>query len=156
MTARVKLRPVAPSDFAVLYEQQLDPDATRMAVFPARDWAAFEAHWTKILADPSVVARAIVESGRVAGHVGTWGAHGERLVGYWIGREYWGRGIASAGLALLLEEVRDRPVVAHVAKSNVGSIRVLEKCGFEVVGENHAATAGSAEVIEEWVMRLDR
>jgi len=156
MTAHIALRPVAHADFAVLYEQQLDPGATRMAVFPARDWAAFETHWTKILADPTVVARVIVENGRVAGNIVVWGQPAERLVGYWIGREHWGKGIATATLALLLEDVADRPLLAHVAKTNVGSIRVLEKCGFTVSGENLATVPGGADAVEEWIMRLDR
>jgi RimJ/RimL family protein N-acetyltransferase len=156
MTARVTLRPVAKTDFGVLYEHQRDPEATRMAAFPARDWAAFEAHWMTILSDPTVVARAIVEDGRVAGNVVMWGPPDERLVGYWIGREHWGRGIASAGLSLLLDEFPGRPLVAHVAKANVGSIRVLEKCGFKVSGENRVAVPAGAEVVEEWIMRLDR
>jgi RimJ/RimL family protein N-acetyltransferase len=49
-------------------------------------------------------------------------------VGYWIGREYWGKGVATEALSQFLAhaEVR-RPLHAAVAKHNVGSIRVLEK-----------------------------
>lgn len=142
------IRPVTEGDFRVLFDQQNDPLANEMAVFPARDRVAFQAHWRKILADSTVVARAILDNGRVAGNVGVWGPAEERLVGYWIGREYWGKGIATRGLALLLSELPERPLHAHVAKTNVGSVRVLEKCGFTVTGENRDGD------VEEWIMTL--
>lgn len=142
------IRPVTEADFQVLFDQQNDPEANAMAVFPPRDWTAFEAHWKKILGNPSVVARAILDNGRVAGNIGVWGPPEERLVGYWIGREYWGKGIATRGLALLLDEIDERPLHAHVAKSNVGSVRVLEKCGFAVIGENLDGD------VPEWIMKL--
>jgi RimJ/RimL family protein N-acetyltransferase len=62
----------------------------------------------------------------------SWDQAGQRKVGYWIGKEFWGRGIATRALALFLAEVSERPLYASVATSNVGSIRVLEKCGFTI------------------------
>jgi RimJ/RimL family protein N-acetyltransferase len=53
------------------------------------------------------------------------------MVGYWLGKAYWGRGIASSALALFLDDERHRPLLATVAAHNVGSRRVLEKAGFE-------------------------
>jgi RimJ/RimL family protein N-acetyltransferase len=154
MNARVTIRRVEERDLPTLYEFQLDPEASRMAVFPPRDWAAFEPHWKRILSDPALVARAIVEDGTLVGSVSVWGPPGERLVGYWIGREHWGRGLATRGLALLLLELTERPLTAHVAKSNVGSIRVLEKCGFVRTGEERSAAPTGGESVDEWIMTL--
>jgi RimJ/RimL family protein N-acetyltransferase len=154
MTPKMTLRAVEANDLPVLYAQQLDPAAQRMAVFPPRDWRAFEAHWKKILADETLVARAIVMTGRVAGYVSLFGPPDERLVGYWIGQEYWGRGIATAALASFVEQIGERPLYAHVAKTNVGSIRVLEKCGFTVCREERATDFAGGEPVEEWVMTL--
>jgi RimJ/RimL family protein N-acetyltransferase len=78
----------------------------------------------------------IIFDGSVAGNVCCWEDSGEKLVGYWIGREYWGKGIATAALSEFLKCVPDRPLVARVAEHNVASIRVLEKCGFTIVGKN--------------------
>ena len=64
----------------------------------------------------------------------SWTHDDERDVGYWIGREHWGKGIATAALGALLAELQDRPLFAHVVEHNIGSIRVLEKCGFSNVG----------------------
>jgi RimJ/RimL family protein N-acetyltransferase len=151
MTNDVRLRAVEDSDLPIFFAQQLDPEATRMAAFPSRDHDAFMAHWAKILAGPEGnVIRTIVFQGQVAGNVGSWEQAGERNVGYWLGREFWGKGIASAALPLFLGEVKMRPLHAHVVKHNAASIRVLQKCGFVISGEDKfpdAAGAGGEEFI---------
>ena len=129
----VTLRAVEADDLPVFYEQQLDPESTAMAAFPSRDRDAFDKHWaTNILGNPDAVARTIVVDGSVAGNIGSWVQEGARFVGYWIGKEYWGKGVATRALRDLLQVVTDRPLHAHVAGHNLGSIRVLEKCGFTI------------------------
>ena len=117
-------------DFEILFHHQLDPEASEMAAFPSRDRDAHFAHWRKITADDACVTKAIVVGDTVAGNIGSWSQDGHREVGYWIGKEHWGKGFASAALALLLEEVTERPIYAWVVSTNAGSIRVLEKAGF--------------------------
>lgn len=138
----VELRAVEEADLPILFEQQLDPEATRMAAFPARDRDAFMAHWSKILAEADVAPRAILLDGSVAGYICSFDLSGEREVGYWVGREHWGKGVATRALRIFLDEQRDRPLYAHVAKHNVGSIRVLEKCGFAVLREEKTTLRG--------------
>ena len=151
--ADVRLVEITTDHLPVLYEQQLDPEATRMAAFPSRDRDAFMAHWAKILANPTVTApRAILVGGRVAGNIVAFELGGETLVGYWLGREFWGQGIATRALTAFLPLVPARPLLAHVAKHNVGSIRVLEKCGFTVAREERVTVGG--EEIDELVMEL--
>jgi RimJ/RimL family protein N-acetyltransferase len=60
---------------------------------------------------------------------------GKREVGYWVGREYWGKGIATKALKKFLEYEKRRPLYGYVAIHNKGSRRVLEKCGFEFYAE---------------------
>ena len=123
----------------MLFEQQLDADAVRMANFPSRDRDAFFAHWARILSDDTCVKKTIVLDDAVAGNIGSWqAAPDERLVGYWIGKEFWGRGVATRALSEFLRVERQRPLHARVAKHNAASIRVLEKCGFVVIGEDVA------------------
>jgi RimJ/RimL family protein N-acetyltransferase len=129
------LRQVSESDLPAFFEHQRDPEATQMAAFNARDHDAFMAHWARILTDATVTARTIVVGGQVAGNVVSWSAGEERLVGYWVGKAFWGKGIASRALAEFLRIDRTRPLHAWVAKHNLGSIRVLQKCGFELVRE---------------------
>ena len=93
-------------------------------------------HWTtRILADPTVIAKTIVVDGQVAGNVVSFDGESEREVGYWLGREYWGSGIATRALSEFLAHESTRPLFAGVARHNAGSLRVLEKCGFTPVGE---------------------
>jgi RimJ/RimL family protein N-acetyltransferase len=128
--AEVLLRPVLEADLPVFFEHQMDPEATRMADFPARPFEAFMAHWHRHLPSPANIHRTILFDDRVAGNIVSWPQSDERLVGYWLGREFWGRGIATRALTLFLGEITHRPLFAHVAPHNVGSQRVLQKCGF--------------------------
>ena len=138
MTITVLLRNVVESDLPIFFEQQLDPVANQMAAFPARDREAFMAHWAKILADESNILKTILYGDQVAGNIVSWeqpDEGSEQEVGYWLGREYWGKGIATRALSLFLEQVTARPLYAYVAKHNLASIRVLEKCGFTITSE---------------------
>jgi RimJ/RimL family protein N-acetyltransferase len=131
------LRDVVESDLDAFFEHQREPEANEMAVFPARDRETFYAHWRRILADDSLIQRTIVDGDEVAGNIGCWPQDGRRLVGYWVGREFWGKGLATRALQeLAAEVVTDRPLHAWVAATNIGSIRVLEKCGFVQVDEH--------------------
>jgi RimJ/RimL family protein N-acetyltransferase len=146
------LRDVVESDLPIFYQQQLDPESTRMAAFPPREeWDVFLAHWrTKILGDPACRMQTIVWNDRVVGNIGSWPHEERRMIGYWIGREYWGRGIATAALAEFLDYDLARPLHAFVAVHNVGSIRVLEKCGFVRMGD---ATTEPGDV-DEYLYRF--
>jgi RimJ/RimL family protein N-acetyltransferase len=131
-TGEVRLRGVTEDDLPVFFEHQRDPEANRMAAFPPRDRDAFMAHWTTILRDASVVLRTVLLDGEVAGNVVVFDYEGRREVGYWIGRAFWGKGVATSALRAFLAEVTERPIFAGVAEANVASIRVLEKCGFTI------------------------
>jgi RimJ/RimL family protein N-acetyltransferase len=131
----ILLRDVSADDLLILLEQQLDPVATQMAAFPARDRKAFMAHWAKIMADSNNILKTILYGDQVAGNIVSWEHNVEREVGYWLGREFWGKGIATQGLTLFLQQVTARPLYAYVAQRNLASIRVLERCGFEKTRE---------------------
>ena len=147
------LRDVLEGDLPIFFEHQQDADARRMAAFPGREWDAFVAHWrTKVFAVPSARVKTVVSNGRVAGYVASWEHDGERLIAYWLGKEYWGRGIATAAVAefLMFHEMK-RPLHAYVARENVGSIRVLQKSGFQALGPPTTGANG----VEEILFRLD-
>lgn len=154
MSVRVHLRDVRDDDLPTLFEHQMDPEANRMANFDARDRDVFMAHWAKTLRDETVVVRSIGVEGRVAGNIVSWQHDGERDVGYWIGREHWGKGVATAALTAFLVELDTRPLHAHVAAHNIGSIRVLEKCGFVRSGDEPIAV--DADGVQDLLMKLDR
>jgi RimJ/RimL family protein N-acetyltransferase len=151
----VLVREVREEDLPVFFGHQRDPEATRMALFAPRGSDAFHEHWARILRDETVTIRTITSHGRVAGHVMAFEQSGRTLVGFWIGRDHWGQGVATQALSRFLDDVPTRPLHARVAKSNLGSIRVLEKCGFTVVGEEIGAPATEGgEAVEEHILEL--
>src|SRR5580765_3908466 len=126
------LRDVVEADLPIFYQQQLDPESTRMAAFHAReDWTIFLAHWrTKVLGVPTCCKQTIVWNDRVAGYVSSWLQDERRLVAYWIGREYWGRGITCGPLADFRTHSPARPLPAFAGSHNIGSCRVRKKKGL--------------------------
>jgi len=155
MPASVQLRAVEAGDLPIFFAQQLDPEANRMAVVNPRDQEAFDDHWRKVLASTSSVTRTIVADGVVVGSVSCFSMEGLDSIGYWIGREYWGKGIASRAVALLLDEVPQRPLHARAARSNVASIRVLTKNGFVVTGYQHSPATERFPACEEAILILE-
>jgi RimJ/RimL family protein N-acetyltransferase len=158
MTSDVLLRDVTEADLPIFFEQQRDPAANQMAAFTAKDPAdreAFTAKWAKILGDDTV-KKAILVNGQVAGSVSSFVApwSGQLEVTYWIGREYWGRGIATKALTEFLGHLKARPVYARAAKDNIASIRVLAKCGFTISGHDKGFANARGEEVEEVVLRL--
>ncbi len=150
MGNEVELRDVEADDLPIFFEQQLDAEATRMAGFPSRDRASFDAHWAKnILGNEAAITRTILLDGEVAGNIGSWPQGDIRLVGYWLGKKYWGKGVATRALAGFLRVVTTRPLHAHVVRHNIASIRVLEKCGFRLEREESISVGGeeSAELV---------
>ena len=154
MNHTVQLRDVTADDLPIFFEHQLDPEATQMAGFPSRDRENFMAHWTKILRDETVHVKTILYEARVAGNIVCWQQADRLLIGYWLGRDYWGQGIATQALSEFVQQVATRPLYAYVALHNRASQRVLEKCGFTPVADNTPATDTSGEEVEELLWKL--
>jgi len=131
----IQLRDVVAEDLPDIFEQQADPIACEMAQFESRDEESFLTHWRQILADDDVIKQAILVDDAFAGYLACFESEGRHLIGYWIDREFWGQGVASAALAEFLTLGYPRPLYAFVAQTNVASMRVLEKCGFELLAE---------------------
>lgn len=157
MTSDLLLREVREDDLPIFFEQQLDSDANYMAAFTAENPAdrdAFTAHWHKILDDDTTTNKTILLAGQVAGHIARFERWGKPEVTYWIGKEYWGKGLATRALSELLSQVKERPVYARVAKDNTASVRVLEKCGFKIAGEDKGFSNARGKEVEEYILEL--
>jgi len=153
----VMLRDVIQDDLPTFFEQQLDPDANHMAAFTAKnpaDREAFTAHWAKILGDDTITIKTILFEGHVAGHVLSHAWFGTLEVSYWIGKDFWGRGIATRALAEFLGDLKVRPLYARAAKDNVASIRVLKKCGFTISGVDKGLANARGKEVEEYILKL--
>jgi len=151
----VHLRDVEDRDIDVFFDHQADPVAAEMAAFPSRGRDQFVAHWARIRADGAGIYRAVVVDGAVAGNIVSWRQDGQRMVGYWFGREHWGQGIATRALAQFVEEVPARPLYAHVVAHNAGSIRVLTKAGFRRDRDLEAQAPPPEDGFDEFIFVLD-
>ncbi|GCF06443.1 GNAT family N-acetyltransferase [Dictyobacter arantiisoli] len=158
-TPGIVLRDVTMNDLPIFFDQQLDPEANYMAAFTTKDPAdkdAFMAHWTRILSDETSSIQTILFDGQVAGSVSKYIDEDEQPeVTYWIGKPYWSKGIATRALIAFLNHIKDRPLYARAAKDNIGSLRVLEKCGFLRIGEGKGFSHARGEEVEEFLLRLD-
>ena len=154
----VTLRPIEDSDLDTVFEFMRDPESVRMAAFTAADpddREAFDAHMRKIRARTDVTNRVIVGDGRVVGSIAAFVMEGDTEITYWLDRAWWGRGVATRAVELLLDLVPVRPVTARAASDNAGSLAVLRKLGFRPVGKEVAYATGRGREIEETVLRLD-
>lgn len=158
MADNLVLRPVADSDLHIFFEQQLDEQANRMAAFTGKDPTNkenFRTHWDNIMADECVLIRTIVFDGSIVGYVLSYYEAGRAEVSYWIGKTYWGKGIATQALRLFLTyENETRPLYARVAKDNRRSLRVLEKCGFTIIDEDKGFANARGEEVEEYILEM--
>ncbi|MBB5083073.1 GNAT family N-acetyltransferase [Nonomuraea endophytica] len=135
MSVDVRLRAVEQADLEVFFEQEYDAEANALANFPARPRERFMNHWqTNILGDPDSMVRTVTVDGVTAGNIVSWTDEGRRFVGYWLGREHWGKGVGTRALTLYLQEEKARPLHADPYKGNTGSVRLLEKVGFRHAG----------------------
>ena len=111
------------------------------------------AHWSKIMVNKNGIIKTILFDGHVAGNILSWEQSDKWEVGYWLGKEFWGKGIATKALAEFLDIVKIRPLFAHVVRHNIGSQRVLQKCGFVIAGEDKFAEENGMK-IEELILKL--
>lgn len=153
----IRLRAVETEDLPSFFAMERDPESRRMAAFGAKDLgdeAAYCARWARNLGDPQNVARTVLADGKVVGNVLRFPLLGLPSVAYEVARPLWGQGVATRALRLFLEEFTERPVWARVAKDNLGSWRVLEKCGFLTVREERAFAEARGTEVDEILVRL--
>jgi len=107
---------------------------------------------------------AIVYNGKIAGSAGVLikeDVYRKSIeVGYFIGEPYWGKGIATKSVALLLSYIEKQfevvRVYAEVFEHNKASMRVLEKAGFELEGIRKKAVVKNHVIMDDhvWVKLL--
>jgi RimJ/RimL family protein N-acetyltransferase len=156
--AELELREVEPADLDCLFRHQLDPEAVRMAAFVGKDPSdrtAFDLHWAAILGSARNINRTVVAGGQVAGHIAVYPNGDDFEVTYWLGREFWGRGLATRALERMLALVPVRPIMARAVADNIGSLRVLQKCGFKTIGRDRGFANGRGEEVDELILRLE-
>jgi RimJ/RimL family protein N-acetyltransferase len=155
--AEVALRPLDDVDLDTLFEQMRDPESVQMAAFTVKDpddRQAFDAHMAKVRASPDVTLRGVTRDGRLVGSIASFVVDGDTEITYWIDRSVWGQGIASRALAAFLDMVPIRPLHARAASDNIGSLKVLQRAGFRIIGTEISYANARRTEVEETLLRL--
>jgi RimJ/RimL family protein N-acetyltransferase len=144
-TRRLTLRSPGAQDIPRIAALANDPDIARMTQFMPHPFDVGDAEDFVLHVasqDPSKAVAFVIEHDD-HGPVGVIGLHEgddhSPETGYWIGREFWGRGFATEALEGALGWTRKhwkrRALMAGHFADNPASGRVLEKAGFLYTGE---------------------
>lgn len=146
-TERLLLRTFTVEDAPLIYELNLDPDVTRYTGDPVRD-----IHHAKTILEQTILPQyALYNHGRWAVHtkpglefIGWCGLknrpeRNEIDLGYRFIKSAWGNGYATeAAFACLnygFKNLNLQRIVGRAMPQNIGSLRVLEKCGMQYIGD---------------------
>ena len=151
------LRPTKDSDLEIFFQFQLDKEAAYLAAFTPKDTAdktAYIERYTKYLVDPTINTQTIIMDNGIIGSIAKFIMEGDAEITYWIDKDFWGKGVATAALNQFLLIETTRPLFGRVACDNLGSHRVLEKCGFVKVGADKGFANARQKEIEEFIYKL--
>jgi RimJ/RimL family protein N-acetyltransferase len=141
----ITLRELRPSDLSRLVSLANDESVSRYLVYTfPYPYTEADAKWwiNEGSKQNGATTRVIEYGGELCGLAGItpqsgWRAHlGE--IGYWVGRQYWGKGIATAALQQMTDyafvTLGLQKLYAPVLAPNMASMRVLEKCAYTLEG----------------------
>lgn len=156
-TKEVQLKETSPKDFDTLFSFQLDKEANILAGFTSKNPAdknAFITKWNKLLSDKNINLKTITLNDEIVGSIAKFEMNGNSEITYWIGKKFWGKGIATNALKKFLQIEKSRPLFGRVAFDNFGSQKVLKKCGFIQIGTEKGFANARNKEIEEIIFQL--
>jgi len=164
-TDRLLLRSFTEDDAHLLYELNLDPEVTKFTYDPMKDID----HAREILEQVILPQYALYNHGRWAVHVksglefiGWCGLkfipqRNEIDLGYRFMKNAWGKGYATeAAYACIkygFEKLELQRIVGRAVPGNLASLKVLEKCGMNYLGEEvvDGHLSGTYEIISPFI-----
>ena len=153
----ISLRSSIEADLETFFLHQTDEEANYLAAFTPKnphDKQAYLEKWKKLMQDSAVNMQTILVANEVVGCVVKFVMEGDAEITYALGKECWGKGIATQAVKQFLEDERTRPIYGRVAYDNFGSQRVLEKVGFERIGKDIGFANARGKEIEEFIYKL--
>ncbi|MEZ4930939.1 MAG: GNAT family protein [Saprospiraceae bacterium] len=154
----ITLRKTQFADLEHFFIFQLDQEANYLAAFTAKDPTdkiAYLEKYGKFLHDKTINMQTIMVDGVIAGSIAKFEMEGEAGITYWIDKKFWGQGVATTALQIFLNTEKTRPILGMVAFDNLGSQKVLEKCGFEKIGTDRGFANARQMEIEEFIYQLN-
>ncbi|TPN82793.1 GNAT family N-acetyltransferase [Aquimarina algicola] len=153
----IELKCTTQDDLEILFLFQLDEDSNYLAAFTSKnpsDKAAYIKKWTRLLSDEKINVRTILLKNKIVGSIAKFEMEDNAEITYWIGKEFWGKGIATTALKKFLEVEKTRPLFGRIAFDNLGSKKVLENCGFSQIGTEKGFANAREKEIEEIIFKL--
>ncbi|WP_343744334.1 GNAT family N-acetyltransferase [Chitinophaga sp.] len=153
----ITLRKTVVADLEHLFIFQLDEEGGYLAAFMPKnhtDKQAYLQKYTKFLSEPTINMCTILVDNIIAGSVSKFEMDGDAEITYWIDKKFWGKGVGTQALRDFLTLEGARPIFGRVAFDNIGSQRVLEKCGFTKIGTDRGFANARQTEIEEFIYKL--
>lgn len=149
-TDRLKLRFLKPDDSQTIFKGWAsDPQVTKYVTWTAHeDVAVTKAvleHWLEEYKNDNCYRYGIERKsdGVLMGMIDVVGFHHDNpVIGYSLGREYWNNGYMTEAFRAVIAELFSqgyKTLVVEAAKDNIGSNRVIQKCGFTLVATREEA-----------------
>ena len=145
---RITLRHWQEKDAEALYRYASDSEvALRAGWAPHQSEAESLEIIRTVFNNPTTWAIVWNETGEVIGAMGYGPScdcslparDGEPTVGYWVGKPFWGKGICTEALVMMISHIRKTTEIPSLISGhftdNLASGRVMEKCGFIPTGE---------------------
>jgi ribosomal-protein-alanine N-acetyltransferase len=146
-TERLRFRKMYPGDAEAMFELNSDPEVVQYTGDVAFENVEAAEKFLTAYQDvykTNGYARWIVElksTGEILGWCGLK-LHPDKStdVGYRFYKRCWGKGYASESAKACIDYgfsiLNLQRIVAHARKENIASLRVLEKCGLKIIGED--------------------
>lgn len=154
----IELTKTTLEDLESLFVFQTNKDGIWMAAFTAEnpsDKEFYMTKWSKIVENPNIKMQTIRVGNKIVGSIIHFDVVEETNISYWIDQPYWGKGFATEGLNLFIKDSIKRPLFARVAYDNFGSQKVLEKCGFKLIGQDKGFANARNKEIEEFIYKYE-
>jgi RimJ/RimL family protein N-acetyltransferase len=147
------------SDLEPLFNFQDDEEAQKLAgggrtYDTLEDFTAF----MQDARDKGAEFQTILQEGEPVGYIAAFDRFEKREISYWIGREFWGKGIGTKAVAIWLErfDVPSAGLYARVMDDHPASARVLEKNGFTVDSKDSFFSELRGEDVNETLYVIQR
>lgn len=143
---RIKIRKLKLSDVQDIHENIKEKEITKWTIniphpYPKEGAKSFikSSHYRLRKKKGYDFGIVLKNTGKVIGGISLTNLDWENKnaeVGYWLGKKYWGKGLTTEAVKLILkfgfEKLKLHRIYAHLFEENIGSKRVLEKCGFKL------------------------
>lgn len=150
-TPYLRLRPLTADDAPGIARLAGDWDIARMTALIPHPYTLADAQSFIASVDSSDNTFAIERDGVLVGCCGARSVSGAYGIGYWVGKPYWGQGIATEAARALIAHLRAREpgcaiAVSHMVE-NEASARVIRKLGFRRTGEKQTFCVARAVAV---------